>query len=171
MFLLSIRFLPKVRALPSLHCCPPPALAGLGLWASFLFSLPGIPRWKVLLKGAWFSLQMGPVGHLRLQLDLHANGSVPCPALHWLREGGDAASQGASWGPDSLASIRLCPEPRACPDCPVPGLGLFTPSPRAALAFQSHVGFPSRFPSLSSITFPSPVSFLPPFSQSKANTC
>lgn len=29
----------------------------------------------------------GPVGHLRLQLELHANGSVPNPALHLLREG------------------------------------------------------------------------------------
>ena len=45
------------------------------------------PQVEGSAQSGWFSLQMGPVGHLRLQLDLHANSRVPQPALHSLREG------------------------------------------------------------------------------------
>lgn len=88
----------KVRALP----LPPPLLPSFPhslVWAlAFLPSLLRIPEWKGLLKGTWFSLQMGPLGHLRSQLDLHANDSVPHPAQHSLREGWDeGASQPQIW--------------------------------------------------------------------------
>lgn len=66
--------------LPSSHTC------WFGLWGSLpVLSAKG-PQVEGSAQGGWFSLQMGPVGHLRLQLDFDANARVPQPALHLLRE-------------------------------------------------------------------------------------
>ena len=136
-----------------------------GLWGLLPVLSAEDPQVEGSAQGGWFSLQMGPVGHLRLQLDLDANSRVPQPALHLLREWWPGAGRHSrpEFPGTQMALDLAVPKAQRCPDCPL----LLSPSPCASLAFLSLLCFPS----LPYITFPFPISFLSPFSQSKANTC
>lgn len=107
-FLSPSVFFQKLEHCPC-PCCPLPYTCWFGFWGFLpIFPAEDPPKWKFLLKGTWFSLPVGPVGHLRLQVDLYAKHGVSYPALPSLREGWDEAPRALPWALTAPAPLPGC---------------------------------------------------------------